>query len=257
MTNLSVPYSKLATVYDQMGADNHSINMVEYTENIFRRFNIRPTSGLDLCCGTGTAIVLMRELGLEMSGLDGSAAMLAVAARKLKGLKVKLYQKTLPKFRIIDDYNSRKTQTFDLITCFYDSLNYLRNAQELEATFRSVGKHLESGGWFIFNMNTPASLKTIWGGQVYADAQDEIAWVWKNEYHTRTKTATVVTTVFTKNGKLWERFDERHTERAYSNTELKKILSKTGFSVKGLFRCATFERPTRDATRVCIVARKR
>ena len=125
------PYTEFAHVYDLMGADRHSAKMVEYTFKIFRKFNIKATCGLDLCCGTGTAISLFLDQGLPMSGLDQSASMLAVAAKKLKGRKVRLYQKSLPKFRILHSGDSRRLRRFDLVTCFYDSLNYLKNTREL------------------------------------------------------------------------------------------------------------------------------
>ncbi len=49
-----------------------------------------------------------------MSGLDLSAAMLALAAKKLKGRGVKLYQKSLPRFKILETGDSRKLRKFDL-----------------------------------------------------------------------------------------------------------------------------------------------
>lgn len=238
-----------------MGADTHSAKMVEYAFKIFRRFNIRTACGLDLCCGTGTAISLFLDQGLPMSGLDRSAPMLAAAAKKLKGRKVRLYQKSLPKFRILQAGGS-KVRKFDLITCFYDSLNYLKNARELKVTFRSVYNHLNKGGWFIFDMNTPAALKILWGGEVYAGARDDFAWVWSNSYHEKTMSATCRATFFVKREKLWERFDETHIERAYDNKTVLRLLREVGFQVKGLYRCFSFEKPKKGTYRICGVVTK-
>lgn len=253
------PYSEFARVYDLMGADRHSAKMVEYTFKIFRKFNIKATCGLDLCCGTGTAISLFLDQGLPMSGLDRSASMLAVAAKKLKGCKVKLYQKSLPKFRILQTGDSRRVQRFDLITCFYDSLNYLKNARGLKTAFRSVFNHLNRGGWFIFDMNTPAALKILWGGQVYADAKDDVAWVWRSSYHEMTMSATCHTTFFVPpkaGGKLWERFDETHVERAYDNKTVLRLLREVGFEVKGFYRCFSFEKPKKGSYRISGIVRR-
>ncbi|MFH2049882.1 MAG: class I SAM-dependent methyltransferase [bacterium] len=253
----SEPYSKMALIYDLMHADHHSLNMVEYTLKIIKRFKINAASCLDLCCGTGSALVEFHKKGYMVSGLDRSAAMLAVAAKKLKKTKVKLYQKSLPNFKILSIDNSTKTEQFDLVTSFYDSLNYLKSETELKQTFRSVANHLVKDGWFIFDMNTPVALKTIWGGQVYAGAQDDLAWIWKNKCDTKTKTASVETTCFYKEGNEWRRFDELHTELSHSNTTLRKLLRETGFTVKAVYRCGTFAKADKDTTRVCIVAQKR
>jgi SAM-dependent methyltransferase len=250
------PYSEFARVYDRMGADRHSAMMVEYTFKIFRKFKIRAACGLDLCCGTGTAIALFLDQRLSMSGLDQSASMLAVARKKLKGRKVKLYQKSLPKFRILESGDSRRVKKFDLITSFYDSLNYLKNTRELKTAFRSVFNHLNKGGWFIFDMNTPEALKTIWGGQVYADAKDNLAWVWQNYYHEKTRSAKCHITFFVKHGKLWERFDEEHTETAYENETLLRLLKEVGFQVKGFYRCFSFEKAKQGTYRICGVVKR-
>lgn len=250
------PYTEFARVYDLMGADRHSAKMVEYTFKIFRKFRIRAACGFDLCCGTGTAISLFLDQGLPMSGLDQSASMLAVAAKKLRGRKVKLYQKSLPKFKILEFGDSREVRKFDLITCFYDSLNYLKNTRELKIAFRSVFNHLNRGGWFIFDMNTSEALKTIWGGQVYADARDNHAWVWRNTYHEKTRSAKCHITFFVKRGKLWERFDEIHVERACDNATILRLLKEVGFQVKGFYRCFSFEKPKKGTYRICGVVRR-
>ncbi len=250
------PYAKFSQVYDLMGADRHSAKMVDYTFKIFRRFNIKAVCGLDLCCGTGTAISLFLDQGLQTSGLDQSASMLAVAAKKLKGHKVKLYQESLPKFKILQTSDSHKIQKFDFITCFYDSLNYLKNSKELKTAFRSAYNHLNPGGWFIFDMNTSAALKILWGGQVYADARDDLAWVWRNTYHEKTQSATCHTTFFVKRGKMWERFDEEHIERAYDNNTVLKLLREVGFQVKGFYRCFSFEKPKKRSYRICGVVKR-
>jgi predicted TPR repeat methyltransferase len=255
-TTTAKPYSQLARVYDLMGADRHSMQMTEYCRQIFRRFRIHPQTVLDLCCGTGSALQVFSDWGLSAAGLDQSAAMLAMAAKKLKGRKIGLYQKSLPRFALLDGGRSNRVRRFDLVTSFYDSLNYLTTVRDLKAAFRSVHRHLVPGGWFIFDMNTEAALKILWGGQVYAGAMDEIAWIWQNNYIQRRHAAECQTTCFVRKGKLWERFDEIHLERAYPNEQIAAMLAAVGFEEVELFKCHTFRRPTKSTYRICGVARK-
>lgn len=249
-------YIRFAEVYDLMGADKHSIKMTKYCFDIFDKFNISPTTGLDVCCGTGTAILKFSEMGIKMSGLDKSPYMLASAAKKLKGKKIKLYQKSLPKFKILQTKNSKKIQQFDLITSFFDSLNYLLSERELKTAFKSIYQHLIPGGWFIFDMNTPEALKYLWDGNVYADTKSDIAWIWKNEYIPKEKTAYCHATFFLKRGKDYKRFFELHKEKGYANGTIKKMLRETGFQIKGYYRCHTFDKVDRDTNRFCAVVRK-
>ena len=249
-------YSRFAAVYDAMNADLHSKLMVEYCHRIFAEHSIKPKVGLDLCCGTGTAVDLLSQLGIEMSGLDGSSYMLAQAAKKLQGKKIPLYHKQLPKFKLLD----RKTgqpRRFDLVTCFYDSLNYQLTQRDLKATFRSVYEHLDRGGWFIFDMNTPNSLRTLWDGQTFSGENERVAWIWRNEYEARHDRAHVHATFFEKQkNNNWTRFEELHTERAYKHTVLKKLLREVGFRIRGYYRCYQFVKVDRDTNRVCAVVQK-
>ncbi len=249
-------YNKFASVYDQMGADEHSVKMVEYCRRIFKKFGIYPETGLDLCCGTGTAIRHFCEQGIKMSGLDRSAQMLSQAAIKLKGHKVTLYQKELPKFRLLDN-KSGKTVTFDLVTSFYDSLNYLKSEVQLKTAFKNVAKHLNRSGWIIFDMNTPLALKTLWDEHTYAGVQSDMGWVWRNEYDPKKKSAACHATFFKKKGRLYERFDETHYEYGYTNGTIKKVLRESGFVVKGFYHCRTFDKPNKETYRICGVAQKK
>jgi SAM-dependent methyltransferase len=252
-----IPYQKFASVYDKMEADEFSRRMVAYTLRIMKRFAIQPVDGLDLCCGTGTALSLFDEHGITMSGLDRSKAMLRQARFKLQGHKVRLYNQELPRFEIASRKNGRKRcSEFDLVTCYFDSLNYLLTEHDLLTAFRSVHKHLRPGGVFIFDMNTPNALKTVWGAQVYAGVRDDIGWVFRNDHHPSRDTADCHVTFFVKHGKAWERFDETHTERGYSDKVLKTLLRQTGFTIKGYYRCFTFEKPKATTNRICVVVQR-
>ena len=251
------PYDKFAYVYDLMGADEHSIKMSEYTFRLIRKFNIKTGRLLDLCCGTGTALKIFDEHGFEVAGLDGSAAMLAMAAKKLRRHQIPLVRRTLPRFTFPDRDRPRKNRKFGLVTCFYDSLNYLKNKTELKTAFHSVNRHLEPGSWFIFDMNTPEALKNLWGSQVYAGAEKNLAWVFRNDYRPEKPSAACRVTLFVKNKSAWRRFDECHIEYGFENKDIKKLLRESGFIVKGFYSCFTFNPPTPKTTRICAVARKK
>jgi len=252
------PYQKFATVYDKIEADRHSARMVEYTIKLMLKFRIEAVDALDLCCGTGTALKLLSESGLSMTGLDRSRAMLKQAAAKLKGKGVRLVQAELPRFRIYGKGTGerKRLQKFDLVTSFYDSLNYLASEKELKAAFRSVHQHLRPSGCFIFDMNTPKALRTIWSSQVWGGVKDDVAWIFRNEHDELKAQADCLATFFLKQGKLWERFDEKHTERAYRHSTIKKLLRDSGFRIRGYYRCFSLAKATDSTDRICVLAQK-
>lgn len=251
------PYEKFARVYDRMGADLHSVKMTEYTFRLIRKFDIEVSDLLDLCCGTGAALQIFHERDYRVCGLDGSAAMLTRAKKKLEGAKVPLVRQTLPRFFIPEKNRSKKPRLFDLVTCYFDSLNYLKNKADLKAAFQSVSRHLRKGGWFIFDMNTPEALKTLWGSQCYAGSDRNLAWIFQNDYRPEKPSAACHVTLFVKENGRWQRWEESHIEYGYENNEIKKLLRESGFTVKGFYSCFTFEKPGKRTTRIAAVARKK
>jgi SAM-dependent methyltransferase len=247
-------YNEFATVYDRMGADHHSLRMCDYTLELFKKFRIEGKLGLEICCGTGSALEYFVDHGYAMTGIDQSPQMLS-EARKKTGKSARLVRATLPKLRITDP-GSRKVCQADFAISFYDSLNYLLSAKDLQTAFTQIGRHIKPGGWFIFDMNTPHALKTIWGANVWGGALDDLAWIFRHSYDDANILATVRLTFFERHRRSWQRFDETHTERAYTLPHLRKMLRSSGFSVKAIYRCYTFDRADEKANRICVVARK-
>jgi len=182
--------------------------MVAYTLRIMKRLNFELESILDLCCGTGSALELFHNMGMKVSGLDGSRKMINQARSKLAGKSIPLYCQKIPKFDIFESGKYRRRQKFDLVTCYYDALNYLLSRKDLETAFRSVYKHQEKGGVFDFDMNTPEALKTNWGSNVWGGVRDNFSWIWPNKYDSKNVMAECRTTFFIKLGRTWKRFDK-------------------------------------------------
>jgi ubiquinone/menaquinone biosynthesis C-methylase UbiE len=244
-------YQRFAYVYDKMNQDNFSRRMFRYTKRILTGLRCRPRSVLDLACGTGTAATMWAESGVRTCGIDGSEHMLEIARRKaeVQKLDITFSRQELTSFAI--------DEPVDLVTCYYDSLNYLLTLKDLTAAFRCVRRALVDGGYFIFDMNTPEAMKVIWGAQTYAEAHDDIAWIWKNLYFPKQKSAQIHATFFVQNkDKVYERFEEVHTERGYTNTELRRCLKSAGLRTADIFEALRFRKPRRDSLRVAIVAQK-
>jgi SAM-dependent methyltransferase len=254
-----IPYEIFGTVYDKMGHDSFSQRMAAFTLDLLQKKKFKPHTGLDLCCGTGSAIGVFCDHGLTMSGLDRSPQMLAVARKKLSRRKVHLYRQELPRFDFRHPSRSgcAKRQRFDLVTCFFDSLNYLLSERDLKAAFRSTFNHLEPGGWFVFDMNTIHMLGTVFTDEhPFAGTRKDVAWIFENRKLDLTDRAELQLTFFIKSGRHWRRHDEFHRERAYPNVTIKRLLKEVGFEVRGFYRCFSFVRPVKTTRRICVAARR-
>ncbi|PKK83354.1 MAG: hypothetical protein CVT49_09135 [candidate division Zixibacteria bacterium HGW-Zixibacteria-1] len=258
MASKQKPYQHMAALYDSMYMDRFAVRMIDYTFRILRKFNHDPQNVLEICCGTGTAATMFAERGLEVTGVDGSPEMLKAAQKKAKSKKLKIdfVRQVLPKLSIKEG-KSRQLKKFDLATCYFDSLNYLLSEADLKECFVRVAAHLNPGGYFIFDMNTYHGFKAVWAKMTNAGVRDDLAWVWKAKLHEGEPMATLRAVFFTKKGRHWERTEELHTERAYPNSVIQRLLKSAGFEIKGFYKAFKLRKPDRKSGRIAVVARKK
>ncbi|MEW5922518.1 MAG: class I SAM-dependent methyltransferase [Candidatus Zixiibacteriota bacterium] len=252
------PYQHMASLYDGMNMDRFAINMFDYASRILRKFKHKPRNLLELCCGTGTFATMFAEQGLEVTGVDGSREMLKQAIKKAKSKKLKIdfRHQMLPKLSV-REAKGRQLKKFDLATCNYDSMNYLLTEADLKECFRRVAEHLNPGGYFIFDMNTYRAFKKVWIKYNYSGFRDDLAWVWSSKLHEDEPMVTLTAVFFNKKGRHWVRTEEKHTERAYPHSVIKRFLKSAGFEIAGFYRAFKFHKPDRKTGRISVVARKK
>lgn len=107
---------------------------------------------LDLACGSGTFAISIANLGYEISGLDLSLDIINVAKEKSKINHVEI------DYQVKDMSNFHYDNKFDVITCFFDSVNFLKDNQ-LQGLLDSVYDNLNNGGYFIFDLFTYSKMK--------------------------------------------------------------------------------------------------
>jgi SAM-dependent methyltransferase len=90
---------------------------------------------LDLACGTGGHLEYLRDR-FDAEGLDLSEGMLAIARKRLPGLP--LHRGDLADF----DLGTR----YDVITCLFSSIGYVKTTDRLRAALERIAHHLEPGG---------------------------------------------------------------------------------------------------------------
>lgn len=247
-------YDRYAEIYDSTGQDEFGKRMLHDLYGILKELGVQPRRALDLACGTGTVAMLLAQEGIAVWGIDASEQMLAVAKRKAKSLAMPV---TLIKQ---DMRNLELEQTFDLVTCFYDAINYILYESELQTVFDRVSHHLNPGGLFVFDANTVSALRDLWGNNSFADDEDDVAYIWNNRYDPRTGFATLTATFFVRRPGLgeniYERFVEVHVERGYPISTLESMLRKSGLQVLKHYAHGKTRAATEDDTRVVFVAQK-
>ncbi|MBM4036294.1 MAG: class I SAM-dependent methyltransferase [Planctomycetes bacterium] len=179
----------------------------------------RARTWLDLCCGTGSLLKLACAHGYEAVGLDRSPHQLRYA------------RKNAPKARLVEaDIRSfRLRRRFDVVTCLFDSLNYVTDLGEVERVFRNVARHLAARGLFAFDVNTPEGHGQYWRGTWIRHGKD-FTIAGESFTSTLTQLAHLRLTGFVRRGTLYRKFEESHVQRGYSREEMDDLLARTGFA---------------------------
>lgn len=254
-------YSRYADIYDSIGQRAFGEGIARATLAWLAERQFRPRTVLDLACGTGAATLVFASRGLNATGVDRSAEMLRHAedAAAIAQLDIIWVENDIRTFR--------SDQRFDLVTCFYDAVNYLIEPDDLGRFFRTAFHALETGGYLVFDLNTEHRFMESVGHQIHiAVDRSDLFCIYRTWYIQAERLSPLVVTCFSLvDGAgaeaLWQRFDEEHVERAFSIEEVHEELAQAGLEPVGSWDY--FERESRiggqagpESDRIIVIARK-
>jgi SAM-dependent methyltransferase len=199
-------------------------------------------SWLDLCCGTGQLLQKATEHGYKATGLDLSTHQLRHAKRNAP--KAKLVLADVRQFSLPERYG--------VITCLFDSLNYILTPVGLKAAFTSVRRHLNPHGLFIFDMNTEAGYLKQWNHASVPVREKTGLLILETTYDRKARLAQCLINGFIKQGRDYRGFEERHIQRAYPVSSLDRLLRETGFTFHK-YDGYRFTSPRKDSGRLFYV----
>jgi len=146
-------------------------------------------------------------------------------------------------------------RTFDVVTCLFDSLNYLTTRRDLLAAFRIARRHLAPGGLFAFDVNTFIGLQQLWC-QTTATHEPDLTLIIESSFDPKRALGRCTVTGFIRTGKRYRKFHETHTERGYHPEEIEKLLTRASFKYKK-FDGFSLNRPTKQAQRLMYLCEPR
>jgi SAM-dependent methyltransferase len=249
------PYEMLSTLYDSAGWGAFAEGMSDRVLALAAEHGLDGIEHVvDVACGTGVAAAKFAAAGYRVTGVDRSPPMLAQARQRIA-------EKELERVTLVeaDMRDFSLDEPADLVTCMYDSLNYLLEEADLLAAFRSAAEALHSGGLYIFDMNTIYGLAEGWGTRDFVRwDSDDCFIVGCTSWDYEALTNTVTFHGFVRQGDLWERFTEVHIQHGYPVATIQTLLERAGLSVLTIFdsRSGGTEEPGPETCRILVVARK-
>ncbi|WP_306536239.1 bifunctional 2-polyprenyl-6-hydroxyphenol methylase/3-demethylubiquinol 3-O-methyltransferase UbiG [Geobacter sp.] len=199
---------------------------------------------LDLCCGAGSLLKIVGENGFQATGIDLSEHQVEHARRKAPGARVLAHD-----IRALE-----LNQRFDIVTCMFDSLNYLVDEEDLFTAFSRAKSHLSDDGIFICDMNTYEGLKNQWCAMSVTHEPD-LTLVIEASFDADTAIGRLLFTGFSRKRKHYQRFQEEHVERGYRPEEIERSLHHSGLIFRK-YDGYSFGRPKKRSGRLLYVCKK-
>lgn len=243
-------YGSFAEYYDSLTSNVDYRKTAEYVSDILNENGINRGILLDLACGTGTMSLIMAQKGYDVIGVDNSPEMLGEAREKALAAGEDIL------FLCQDMCSIDLYGTVDCTVCLLDSLNHLESKEELLETFKRVSLFTVPGGLFVFDVNTEYKHNYVLGDNTFVYDNDDVYCVWQNEYDDESKTVEIFLDFFQEENGLYRRSSEYFSEIAFSDSDIKNLLSEAGFTDIKTYGELRKTAPLDTEERVFYVARK-
>ena len=204
-------YEYLAYYYDYLLGDEEAFDLwLKYIlEKPFK-------TCLELASGSGVLANILKNKSYDIIASDISENMKDVATKNYN-----------LDYRILNMIDFDLKQSFDLILCVCDSINYLY-LDELDSMFKCVYKHLNNGGRFIFDMHNSKRLEEFLEEYIEEGQIDEDTFYqWTINSDVDDKTISEHFAFYTKEGMI----TEQHTQNVFDLDDVCKILENNNFKV--------------------------
>ncbi len=233
------PYQELAAHYDEFLGEQAFRNMRKTFDWMVARYGLKFRSAADIGCGTGTFVDYLLRAGVDpVWGVDRSPEMLAQAVAK--------NPTNAARFLLQDLRELRLPHRVDLITCQFETLNYLLTDADLRAAFAGFADALTPDGVALFDVAArrhaePEPARRIEFSQF---ANDTVS------IRSRYDAERFLQVARVRVGSSAAAQSERHVQRLHTIDDVTAALDGSGLEIRAMHDCADPERPAQPAESV-------
>ena len=246
-------YNELAEYYFSIESNHRDI---QHDIDLIRSFlhgNNQPAI-LDLGCGTGEHLSILKKFGIKCVGIDNSKEMLKIALeRNPTGIEF-----INSDFKNFDFYNQ-----FDVVLCLFGSMVYLLNDNDIDNFFWNTWRALKPEGLGIFELWHSIPVKKIGNKPLshisrtkYNDTiiERERGFTIINDAD-----RTIVQVDYIYKVISYESsgtYSDSHIMRAFTLDEISTFIKTNGFEIQSVFANSLKEKFNENSNKMLIVFKK-
>jgi len=197
----------------------------------------RPFRHLDAGCGTANLVERLQGKGWTSAGIDLSPAMIGTAKKRNSRLPLAVADLRALPFR----------GAFDLVTCLFDSINFILDDGELRQAVAGLGASLAPGGILFFDVVTERMVRDHFEGPGWSEHNGRFKTYWKTVYDGETRIAETEVRVN-------HRAPAIIRERIYSQSFLEDAIADAGLTLLDVFDTDTLTAPSDRTIRIDFIA---
>lgn len=239
-------YDILASHYDDLQLTGDTSSWGPYLFGLITDYcGIENPTVTDLGCGTGVITNYLASKGMNVTGVDLSPDMLAIASSG---------DETGTVTWICADITSYEGPSCGCFISTMDTVGHLTDDDDLANMFAVIGELLEDGGIFILDTTTGHHFEETLGNNVFYEDYEDFTLLWVNHYDSEKKINHAELTLFElAENDLYERYDGELTARFYSQEEIGSYAEKAGLKKLAVFGELNREAPKPSDERIFFV----
>jgi len=246
-------FNAYSQYYDLLYQDKDYAAESRYILGLLEKYTPNPfKSLLELGCGSGNHARYFCQKDLQVTGIEQSEAMVALAKTKgIDGFNP-----------VVGDMRTFKlNQQYDAAVALFHVISYVNDNDALISSFRNVHNHLKEGGLFVFDVwFTPAVLSQVPETRIrrMANAQISVTRLAEPVVHYARNIVEVQYEVWVKDKYNGDTaiIREKHSMRHFSIPEIELLAYHIGFEVLGAEAFLSGAQLSTDTWGVCFTLRK-
>lgn len=211
-------YDRFAWFYDRYWGDEFSRPALALYNSLLYPHLPDHCRILDLCCGTGQIARGLTDRGYQVTGIDGSEAMLGFARRNAPRAT----------FLQADARTFQLPVAFKAVISAFDSLNHVMSLDELKSVFHNVHRSLDDDGLFLFDLNLEDENEAM--GNSISMVEDDHACIVHAQFQPKEMLKRYDVTMFQYENNAWVRSDLTLFQRYYEHQDIMDALLECGFT---------------------------